>query len=63
MKWEYKVIGLSIRGSLWKGKKEEWQEEIDKLGREGWELVNIFALSISLGTTSGIVAIFKRPIK
>lgn len=38
-KWEYKVIGL--RDILPYNKDKSLEEEFNKYGREGWELVNI----------------------
>lgn len=60
--WEYKVVGLSVRGSAFGGKKVEWEEQVNELGRDNWELVAAFASSVGLGGTSGITLIFKRPL-
>ena len=42
-KWEYKIIGLEYsmvtqRGTFPNG----WEEELNALGKEGWELINLF---------------------
>jgi len=37
-KWEYKIIGLSYKGS-YKGKENE--PALNDLGNEGWELVSV----------------------
>jgi len=58
--WEYKFIEFTTPKTIFKGKADTfaiWEEHLNELGKQGWELVAVFALSI------GAVAIFKRPIK
>lgn len=58
MKYEYKVIEVfeDINN------QNEIQNKCDKMGEDGWELVN-FQSYILFGTTSGFVLIFKREKK
>jgi hypothetical protein len=53
--WEYKVVDLST-SFLGKSVKNP-EEELNELGREGWELVE--DLSEASGNTQSLV--FKRP--
>ncbi|MEW6237163.1 MAG: DUF4177 domain-containing protein [Candidatus Omnitrophota bacterium] len=60
--WEYKTIKLGTHGMMG-GKLDE--EKLDglmnKLGRDGWELVAAFDTNQAYGASRDIVAIFKRP--
>lgn len=55
MKYEYKVIEVFENIN----NQNEIQNKCDKMGEDGWELVN-FQSYILFGTTSGFVLIFKR---
>ncbi|HOG18839.1 MAG TPA: DUF4177 domain-containing protein [Salinivirgaceae bacterium] len=62
MQWEYKILKYEIdRGfidvSLDEGK---WEREINKLGRDGWELVNSFGANDTDGMTNYVLMTFKR---
>jgi hypothetical protein len=41
---------------------EAFQAHLNGFGEEGWELVNVFTISRVEGTTSEVVAVFKRPL-
>jgi len=61
-KWEYKsVVGL-LDGGLIKGwhLKSQSDEEVQKLGDAGWELVGLTDIGI-LGSTKNVLLVFKRP--
>ena len=36
--------------------------ELNNLGSEGWELINIITFAVGAGSTDGATAIFKRKI-
>lgn len=39
-KWEYKVVGLELKGVWAKNREqEEWEKLLNELGDQGWELV------------------------
>lgn len=62
MKWEYKTITVSIRGLLEPNVETEVVDRtLNRLGREGWELVSAFDTNIGSGKSCEMVAIFKRP--
>ena len=62
MQWEYKTIKLAATGMLG-GKLDEtkFDEYLNRLGREEWELVAAFDTNQAYGATRDVVAIFKRP--
>ncbi|MEM1246378.1 MAG: DUF4177 domain-containing protein [Acidobacteriota bacterium] len=37
--------------------------ELDKLGRQGWELVSITSVNFKTGATDNIAMVFKRPLE
>jgi hypothetical protein len=65
MRWEYRTIKLATTG-FWMGGKldeTEFDEMLNVLGRERWELVSAFDTNQSHGASRDIVAIFKRPLE
>ena len=67
IKWEYKsVVGLldssDVLGGLIKGwhLKAKSNDEVQKLGEEGWELVGLTDIGV-LGATKNLLLVFKRP--
>ncbi len=64
-KWEYKTISSSAGN--WAGLKGSWKpqkfdELLNELGRDGWELISIYQDRAHRGTTQSLSATFKRPI-
>ncbi|MGF1610945.1 MAG: DUF4177 domain-containing protein [Kiloniellales bacterium] len=61
VQWEYKTVKLRLRGLL--GGKID-QDELDGIlnqaGREGWELVTVFATALYQGRTQDAAMVFKR---
>ena len=55
-KWEYQVYKYGEKLFGGSGKSED---ELDSLGRQGWEAVN-FAFRILAGSTSGMEILLKR---
>ncbi len=61
-KYEYKVIALQTKTF----KKENWEEELNKLGKEGWKLVAVIPMHVELGfagATPQVRCFLKRKIK
>ena len=61
MKWEYTTIHLAAHGFL--GGKldiEKFERMLNKLGKDGWELVNAFDTNQGYGATRDVIAVFKR---
>jgi len=60
-KWEYSTVHLNVAGFF--GPKldtDALNAELNAYGDAGWELVSAFDVNRGQGTTSGIVAMFKR---
>ena len=58
MKWEYKSLTLKDAnvGSV----HEEWEEKLNNVGAEGWELVSTIPF-LHNGNTAGLRVLLKRP--
>jgi hypothetical protein len=65
MKYEYTVLmvaakfGFFTMGGVIDG--EKLSSELNRLGREGWELVSTFDTNMAQGATRDVVLILKRP--
>lgn len=54
-RWNYQV--MEIKPDMWgRMKPDHLQEQVNKLGAQGWELVNV----VSPGLASPMFAFFKR---
>lgn len=60
MRWEYKTISFKKR-NFFSGAidAEALNQQLDGLGREGWELVSVCPGTF-FGTPSGVIAVLKR---
>lgn len=60
MRWEYKTLSFKKR-SFFTGAvdADALNQQLDALGREGWELVSICPGSF-FGAPSGVIAVLKR---
>ncbi|MFC5405847.1 DUF4177 domain-containing protein [Cohnella soli] len=59
--WEYRTIKYKTGGFLGgKVDTEEFEDELNAHGSEGWELVSCFDTSMSQGASRDIVIVFKR---
>lgn len=66
-KWEYKVFTPKMEGWIKKKVSEATFEDLDALGKEGWELVAVTPVTANMGTswggtTASFVFFFKRKI-
>jgi hypothetical protein len=61
VQWEYKTIKLRLRGFLG-GKIDQVELDgvLDQAGRDGWELVTVFATALYQGRTQDAAMVFKR---
>lgn len=61
--FEYKTLFTDAKGFLG-GKVDtlEFQNDLNRLGSEGWELVSSLSSNQSYGSTRWIVSIFKRKV-
>lgn len=59
--WEYKTIEFETKG--WAGGLLDinvFNESLNKMGKDGWELVNCFDTSQAQGASRKVIAVFKR---
>ena len=63
-KFEYKTLFTDAKG-IFGGKVERgaFQNDLNELGSQGWELVNTVPSAQSYGSTRWIISIFKRKIQ
>lgn len=66
-KWEYKIITPEMKGWITKRVSNNTLEELNTLGKEGWELVGVTPVTANMGTsyggtTASFVFFFKRKI-
>jgi hypothetical protein len=62
MKWEYRTLKFGTTTS-WSGGKfdtDMFNQKLNELGEEDWELVSIFDTNYGQGATRDVVAVFKR---
>ena len=61
LQWEYKTVKLKLGGFLG-GKIDQNQLDaiLEQSGREGWELVTVFATALYQGRTQDAAMVFKR---
>lgn len=57
-RWEYRII--NIRSENYR-LDPAYEDELNELGEEGWELVSITAINFKTGATDHIGMVFKRP--
>jgi hypothetical protein len=64
MKWEYTTLMFEAEGWLLGGvlNGEKFNNRLNELGEEGWELVNVFDTNVQGGRSRNIVAVMKRPL-
>jgi len=61
--YEYKTLTTDAKGFLGgKVNKDTFENELNKLGLQGWELVNSVATAQNYGSTRWIISVFKRKI-
>jgi hypothetical protein len=60
MRWEYKTFKYKKR-SFFSGSLdvEEFNQQLDALGRDGWELVSVCP-AMFMGAPQGVIAVLKR---
>lgn len=63
-KFEYKVVVYDTKG-VWGGSVEgnQLENELNKYGNDGWEMVSCTSSNESFGSSKSIVCIFKRKKK
>lgn len=61
--WSYRTLKFQT-GGFWGGKvdEHELEEELNRMGYDGWELVSCFDTSVAQGQSRDIIAIFKKKV-
>ena len=63
-KWEYKIVKINILRYISSDMETNYLEDsLNKLGSEGWELINLFDLNLHEGKSSYVIVSLKRPIQ
>ena len=62
-KFEYKTLTTNVKG-IWGGNVdlEKYENQLNQLGADGWELVSSVAVAEVQGATRWIISTFKRKI-
>ena len=61
MSWEYKTLKLGTKGFLGgKVNEVELAKALNELGRQDWEVVNVFTTNQGQGQTRDVVVVLKR---
>jgi len=62
MKWEYRTVVFPASGWLLGGKLDgqAFNDKLNALGEDGWELVSVFDTSMAEGQTRDVIAVLKR---
>jgi hypothetical protein len=65
MQWEYTTVTQLPSSSFIGGRldTEEFERQLNELGREGWEVVSAFGLNQSGGLTRQAVVLLKRAVE
>ena len=63
MMWEYKTIKSDTTGFVAGGKFDQnsFEQILNELGEQGWELVSVFDTNMEGGKSRHVVAVLKRP--
>ena len=63
-KFEYKTLFTDAKGTFGgKVDKNAFQQELNELGSQGWELVSAIPTAQSYGSTRWVISIFKRKVQ
>ena len=63
MTWEYKIVSLDTQGFVTtKFDVRGAERDLNRLGKDGWELVSVFGVNGVEGRTMASVMVFKRQV-
>lgn len=62
VKWEYKTVKIAATMKTIFGGKSDYDKQFNDLGAEGWELINILGVGSGGASSTGVQAVFKRPV-
>ena len=62
-RWESQTIRFEVKGVMGGILDiDAFQEELNQMGQEGWELVTCFDTNMSQGQSRYVIAVFKRKL-
>ena len=63
-RWEYTSLKVEAKGWFIGGKldQDEFDNRLNQLGRDGWEVVSVFDTNMMDGQSREIIAVLKRPL-
>ena len=63
-KWEYMSLKVEAKGWFVGGEldQEEFDNKLNQLGRDCWEVVSVFDTNMLDGQSREIIAVLKRPL-
>jgi hypothetical protein len=64
MKWEYLTIKFDTSGWFFGGilDGQKFNDHLNRLGEQGWELVSVFDTNMGQGQTRDVIAVLKKPL-
>ena len=64
MKWEYRTVVFAATTGAYPGRLDgpEFNDKLNSLGDEGWELVDVTGINTVNGLTRDVIAVLKRPL-
>ena len=65
MKWEYLTVVFAASGWFLGGKLDgkAFNDKLNELGEDGWELVSVFDTNMLDGETRDVIAVLKQQIQ
>ena len=62
-RWKYRILEYGVKGGIFRKMRTagDYLNELNALGREGWELVGIIPFTETYGRLSKIHLILKKP--
>jgi len=63
MQWEYRHLDVPTKGLLGVSLPQEFLDDLNRLGKEGWELVQALPLATGTGITERVIFVLKRQIQ
>lgn len=63
VQWEYRTLRYEVSGFVTpKFDSLKYDDELNQLGRAGWELVSVMDMNAGNGASFALVAVFKRAL-
>ena len=63
MEWEYRQLDVPTRGMLSARLPDDCFDELNRLAKEGWELVQAIPVAVGAGMTERVIFVLKREVQ